>query len=66
LLRAPECKLTRVIRDGRTALHWAVDHHQSASIEALVKMKADAHLDNATNPADHMKALFLLSLVFNK
>ena len=43
LLRTLECMLTRVIRDGRTALHLAVDHNQPASIEALVKMKADVN-----------------------
>jgi hypothetical protein len=41
LLRELECMLTRVIRDGSTAMHWAVQHGQPASIEALVQMKAD-------------------------
>ena len=38
LLRALECKLTRVIRVGRTAVNWA------AIIEELVKMKADVNI----------------------
>ena len=40
-MRALECMLTRVIRWGRIAVHLAVDHNKPASIEALVKMKAD-------------------------
>jgi len=33
-----------VIRYGRTALHWAAEHNKPASIEALVKMKADVNI----------------------
>jgi hypothetical protein len=43
LLRALECMLTHVIRLKRTALYWAVEHNKPASIEALVKMKADVN-----------------------
>ena len=43
LLRALECMLTRVIRYGRTALHWAVCRQRPACVEALVKMKADVN-----------------------
>ena len=44
LLLALECTLTRVIRGGRTAVHWAVGHNKPAIIEALVKMKADVNI----------------------
>ena len=44
MLRALECMLTRVIRDGRTALRCAIELVQPASIEALVKMKADVNI----------------------
>ncbi len=37
LLRALECKLTLVVRKGRTAVHWAVQLNHPACIEALVK-----------------------------
>ncbi len=44
LLRALECMLTRVIRNGRTAVYVAVQHNKPASIEALVKIKADVNI----------------------
>ena len=44
LLRALECMLTHVIRLGRTAVHSAVNRNQSASVEALVKTKADVNI----------------------
>ena len=41
LFRTLECMLTRIIRLERTALYWAVEHNQPASIEALVNLGAD-------------------------
>ena len=43
-MRALECKLTRVIRYAKTAVHWAVERGQSEIIEALVKIKADVNI----------------------
>ena len=44
LLHALECMLTRVVRKGRTAMHWAVDFNQPSCIDALAKMKADLNM----------------------
>ena len=44
LLRTLECKRTRVIREGRTAVHFAAEHDKPAIIEALFMMKADVNI----------------------
>ena len=44
LLRAQKCMLTRVIRKGRTAMHWAAVHNEPSCIEALLKMKANLNM----------------------
>ena len=36
--------LTLVVRKGRTAVHWAVECNHPATIDALVKMKADVNI----------------------
>ena len=43
---AREQLLGWVISARRTAVHWAVEHNQPASIEALVKMKADVSISD--------------------
>jgi hypothetical protein len=43
-LRALKCTLTRVVREGRAAVNWAVELNQPESIQALARMKADINI----------------------
>lgn len=43
VLSALECIVTRVIRNGWSALRFAVEYHQAACLGALLKMKADVN-----------------------